>query len=85
MPKSAAKRQYGWRVYRNESQIIFTAGTAIQLEHGKRYQVMFEERPSGKCTAIVNDGFVSKRFNYPDRATFERDWVRQHTEPVVVG
>lgn len=83
MPKTARRRQYGWRTFRGDTCILYTGGSAIQLEHGKRYQVAFEERRSGKCTAVVSDGFVTKRFNYNDKAAFEKDWVHQRPEHAV--
>ena len=82
MAKSGKRRQYGWHMYKGLTQIIFTAGSAIQLVHGKRYQVAFDERKSGKCTAVVSDGFINKRFNYPNREEFESDWARPHCEPI---
>lgn len=83
MAKKGNKRQYGWHLYKGLTQIIFTAGSAIQLVHGKRYQVEFDERPSGKCTAVVSDGFCRKRFNYPDKEKFEEVWTRPSREPVL--
>lgn len=76
MAKTAGKRQYGWHFYRGLTRVMYSGrGSAIQLVHGKRYQVQFTERKSGKCSALVHDGFASARVNYPDKAAFEAEWV----------
>lgn len=83
MAKTAGKRQYGWHFYRGLTRVMYSGrGSAIQLVHGKRYQVQFTERKSGKCSALVHDGFSSARINYPDKAAFEKEWVNR-ANPVV--
>ena len=60
------------RVYKGDER--FLGGGYLQLVHGKRYICEFEQRRSGKVTAVVTDGFVQARMNYPNMMEFESEW-----------